>query len=493
MIINRTKAKANVNLWKSTSDVLQWYKEIQDKPKCKFLSFDIVEFYPSISRELLRKALDHASQYDEIKAEEREIIFQAKDTLVFSNGEPWIKKGSNCRFDVTMGSFDGAETCELVVCFLLTQIQLRFGKDIGLYRDDGLGVLRGTPKQNETVKKNICKIFRDHNLKITVEANLDVVNFLDVTLNLVNETFMPYMKENNTPQYVHVQSNHPHSVIKAIPISINKRLSEISSSQDIFNRAAPAYQEALAKSGYTFKLKYQHSSDRKRRNRPRDVIWFNPPFNLSVETNIGNKFLQLVEQCFTMGHPMRKIFNRNTVKISYSCMPNMDRMIQSSNKAMLAKNRSEGSTDSTQSKLCNCRKGTICPVNGQCLKTNLIYRATVHSEGSEESYIGLTSTEFKSRFNGHKCSFNDIRKKNSTELSKHIWKLKDEGRNYEVKWSIMGHAKPYDNISKRCNLCNLEKFYIICKAELASLNKRTELVSKCRHEAKYMLANTSIT
>ena len=174
-------------------------------------------------------------------------------------------------------------------------------------------------------------------------------------------------------------------------------------------------------------------------------------------------------------------------------MPNIDKVIQAGNKVILTKSRSEESTNQTQKKLCNCRRGNPCPANGQCLKSNLVYRAVVHSGGSEESYIGLTSTEFKTRFNGHKCSFNDPRKKNSTELSKHIWKLKEEGREYEVKWSIMGHAKPYDNVSKRCNLCILEKFYIICKPKLASLNKRTELISKCRHEAKYMLANTSIT
>ena len=83
-----------------------------------------------------------------------------------------------------MGSFDGAETCELVGCYLLSPLTDKYGKSIGLYRDDGLAAFNKTPEEIEKIKKELCKIFRENDLKITIEANKTIVNFLDVTLDL---------------------------------------------------------------------------------------------------------------------------------------------------------------------------------------------------------------------------------------------------------------------------------------------------------------------
>ena len=89
---------------------------------------------------------------------------------------------------------------------------------------------------------DICKVFRNNGLKITIEANKKIVNFLDVTLNLDKGSYEPYTKPNNTPIYVHRESNHPHSILKSIPLAINKRLSEISSNKESFDKAARIYQ-----------------------------------------------------------------------------------------------------------------------------------------------------------------------------------------------------------------------------------------------------------
>lgn len=97
-----------VNQWKNTSSVLQWYKS---KCKSAFISFDVVEFYPSITEDLLRRALDFASSYVNIYPDDRQIIIRAKHSLLFNNETPWQKKNSSTLFDVTMGSYDGAETC----------------------------------------------------------------------------------------------------------------------------------------------------------------------------------------------------------------------------------------------------------------------------------------------------------------------------------------------------------------------------------------------
>ena len=103
---------------------------------------------------------------------------------MYNSGKHWGKKLSSNLFDVTMGSFDGAESCELVGSFLLHLITLKHGNKFGLYRDDGLGIIKATPRQIELIKKDLCALFNNHGLKITIEANKKIVNFLDVTLNL---------------------------------------------------------------------------------------------------------------------------------------------------------------------------------------------------------------------------------------------------------------------------------------------------------------------
>ena len=219
-----------------------------------FLQFDIVEFYPSISEELLAQAIAFATQYTTL-TQQKNLIFQTKKTLLFNNGKTWVKK-VNKDFNVSMGSWDGAEVCEIVGLFLLSKIQ-HLNLNVGLYRDDGLAVTKLKPRLAELEKKKICRIMNEYGLKITATANANSVNFLDVTLDLRESTYRPYMKPNDVPLYVHRQSNHPASVLKNIPLSVNKRLSSISASEEIFEASCPPYQEALKNCGYDFKLKFQ--------------------------------------------------------------------------------------------------------------------------------------------------------------------------------------------------------------------------------------------
>ena len=78
---------------------------------------------------------------------------------------------------------------------------------------------------------------------------------------------------------------------------------------------------------------------------------------------------------------------------------------------------------------------------------------------------------------------------NSTELSKYVWKLKDEDKEYDIEWSVHRKAAAYTNASRRCNLCLAEKLAIIRADKHRSLNRRSELVSKCRHENKFYLSH----
>ncbi|KAK3737000.1 hypothetical protein QZH41_006438 [Actinostola sp. cb2023] len=384
-----------------------------------------------------------------------------------------------------MGSYDGAESCELVVCYMLSLLQTKHGAAIGLYRDDGLGFFKEPPREMEKIKKSICKIFKENELSITIEANKKVINFLDVTLDLNSGQYRPYMKPNNTLQYVNTDSNHPPTVLKNIPEGINKRLSEISSNETVFNKAAPVYQKALDESGHNYKLHYVQDQPRAvKRNRKRNTIWYNPPYDRNVKTNVGKEFLRIIDKCFPPSNRLHKIFSRNTVKISYSCMPNVARIIDGDNKRKLGNDRN---TD--PGKMCSCPKSTVCPLGGECLAKNIVYQATVTCGDEVESYVGLTATDFKARYSNHKASFKHSTKRNATELSKHIWHLKENNLDYAISWKILCRAPQYSNASKRCGLCICEKYFIISNPKAASLNKRNELVSKCRHKDKYLLRN----
>ena len=134
-----------------------------------FIAFDVVEFYPSISIDLLSAALDFASKHDAISDDERHIILQAKRSLLYNSEEPWSKKTSSNLFDVTMGSYDGAESCELFSAYRLHSMKDKFVNacNFGLYRDDGLGITKASPRKTELIKTELCSIFGKFGLKIT--------------------------------------------------------------------------------------------------------------------------------------------------------------------------------------------------------------------------------------------------------------------------------------------------------------------------------------
>ena len=147
------------------------------------------------------------------------MILQSRKSFLFDENKPW-NKTVNPRFDVAMGSFDGAECCDMVGLYLLSCLQ-PLNLNIGLYRDDALGVLKMTPRQAELKKKEICNIFKSNNLSITIEVNLKIVNFLDITLDLNTGIYKPYMKPNDNPTYIHTKSNHPPAIIKNVSEAVN--------------------------------------------------------------------------------------------------------------------------------------------------------------------------------------------------------------------------------------------------------------------------------
>ena len=199
-----------------------------------FIVFDIVEFYPSITKEVFNKAVNWAASLVPISSQDKNVIFSAKKSLLYHRGEAWQKKGGG-NFDVTMGSYDGAETADLVGLYLLSKLQ-HLGINLGLYRDDGLGYSTLSPRNTENAKKKICQVFAEYGFKVTTEVNLKSVDFLDIHLDLESDSYRPYMKPNGQPIYVHSESNHPPKIIQNIPLSINTRLSKLSKNEEIFKK-----------------------------------------------------------------------------------------------------------------------------------------------------------------------------------------------------------------------------------------------------------------
>ena len=133
---------------------------------------------------------------------------------------------------------------------------------------------------------------------------------------------------------------------------------------------------------------------------------------------------------------------------------------------------------------CNCSKNTECPVDGNCQTKNLIYQTTVNTNQLEkpETYVGLTAQTFKKRWDGHKSSIRNRNPKKSTTLSQHIWKLEDEQKDYTLDWKIVDRGHPFSPVTGICQLCTKEKYWIVYKSNLATLNSRNEIASNCRHK-----------
>ena len=122
------------NQWKNTNEVIHWFSNINEKQNCKFIQLDIKEFYPSISEEVLNKAINFAENYTLISQENIRIIKHCRKFLLFYDNEPCKKKEDDSSFDVTMGSYDGAELFELIGIYIQSLLESTLEKDLmGLY------------------------------------------------------------------------------------------------------------------------------------------------------------------------------------------------------------------------------------------------------------------------------------------------------------------------------------------------------------------------
>ena len=170
---------------------------------------------------------------------------------------------------------------------------------------------------------------------------------------------------------------------------ISSRLSELSCNLNNFKKAISPYKNTIKQSGYKDNLIFSETQ-LKKKSRKCKIIWFNPPFNNYVVNSIRKEFLKLINKHFPPQHKLHKILNRNSIKISYSCIPNMKAIITSHNKKLLEKESSQ------QSKPYNCKNKDICPLKGSCQQQSVLYQADISNGNTTESYIGCSETEFES-------------------------------------------------------------------------------------------------
>ena len=122
----------------------------------------------------------------------------------------------------------------------------------------------------------------------------------------------------------------------------------------------------------------KNNNENQKRKRKQNITWFNPLYSKHFKTNIRKTFLQLLSNHFSKDHQMHEIFNRNIVKFSYSCMNNISSTLSTHNKSILnPKQISFG---------WNCRSKDNCPLDGECLTRNIIYRADVTTD-NDQNYI----------------------------------------------------------------------------------------------------------
>ena len=126
-------------------------------------------------------------------------------------------------------------------------------------------------------------------------------------------------------------------------------------------------------------------------------------------------------------------------------------------------------------------------LDNKCLTPNIIYEAQISSNTNDEHKA--VETSFKERYSNWTRDFKHKKYVKCNELSKYIWNLKNQGIPPIIKWRIV--KKVNSKVSPNyCKLCLTEKFFIFKSLHDCNLlNKRSELVSKCRHQNKLLLCN----
>ena len=167
----------------------------------------------------------------------------------------------------------------------------------------------------------MIRTFKLLRFKIEISSDIKIANFLDVTQNLSDNSYKPFLKTDQYPSYINVNSNHPNhpnAIIKLVPQAVDMRIRRLLSIMNIFHDNNKSYIEAFKSSGFREEFTYQEPkipnennlymnkentkcNDKKisRKNRKKKIIWFNPTFCKLVNINTGKYFLKLIDKHLT--------------------------------------------------------------------------------------------------------------------------------------------------------------------------------------------------
>ena len=203
-IVNSVKKANHCNLWGNSYETIEWFRRIKNKSKATFIQFDIIDFYPSITKNILIDSINYARKYIDITNEQYEIILACRKTVLKNNDSTWVKNGLD-NFDVPMGGYDSSQIADLVGLYILNMLTRIISlQQLGLYWNDGLLYI---PNSNgplsSSIQKRIIRAFKFLGFKIEISSNIKIVNFLDVTLDLSNNSYKPFIIRTQSEPIVH--------------------------------------------------------------------------------------------------------------------------------------------------------------------------------------------------------------------------------------------------------------------------------------------------
>ena len=133
-------------------------------------------------------------------------------------------------FDVPMRGYDSLQIADLLGLYILPILnRIISSEQLGLYRLMVLiYILNSNGPKSSSIQKKIIRAFKHLGFKIEISSNNKIVNFLDVTLDLSNNTYKPFIKTDQSPSYININSNHSKAIIKQVPNVVNLRIRNLS-------------------------------------------------------------------------------------------------------------------------------------------------------------------------------------------------------------------------------------------------------------------------
>ena len=246
---------------------------------------------------------------------------------------------------------------------------------------------------------------------------------------------------------------------------ISSQISEKFCDKNHFDKAVPGYKIALEISGLDHNIT-QIPIQSKCQTQKRQIIWFNLPYSANLKTNVGKVFMRIGDEYFLHLHKYYKLFNRNNIKLSYSCMPGMNNVIQKHNSKIM--NNVAPCTIKTR----NFRRETGSHMNGNCLSDCLIQKHLLI-----QLLINITMVLLKILLKNLTITINFLLEINLVKRTLNCFSMYG---NWKRKLLIV--------LSIFILLWNQRYMFEDLIVDLNVLpNKRDELVSKCRHGNKFTL------